>query len=1053
MKLRNLIAVAACLFLGIGIVIYASRVASYYNGTRLELGRVKLSHVDEATAQRLRDLPNNVLATYYVSPRVEMPSHLRQLERQVTDLLEAFRVASEGSFDYQILDPHETEVPIDGQVKSNAEAKYAARQGIAPFRVRSVKQDSWSEETIWSSLTMSYGAYSPAIINGLSREHLPRLAATILAHLDQMEAPERPTVALSAPPGFSKLETELRKLADVERFQFESGTSIPANSDLLFWVRPEVVDAAVLREVDRYLASGRSIVFAGSMQRVQSGARTPDDQFLPAAFQAEPSDYDAAALLGHFGLRPTPGLICDERSYTYVEGDVRTNIPFLIRCIAPNQRFGLVLKGQPNGTLMFEAPTTFDELPEVLSDRGWTPEVLAHTSDETWHQPLPSGPSDAKDLTKATGTTLSRQALITLLRPSDSWRGSVVAMASASSLRDDLIHADGFAHRRLVDVLVRNLADDDRLVINRTSQTLPEALPELTNIERLKWRTVTVFLIPAALLLLALVRGAFGARSRRQLPIGKSGVRTSVLVVAVFIVGLVVIRLAGNLSLRADWTENGLNQLASTTAELARETGSQSPLVAEIFLSKSESLPPNMRRSAAKLDQLLGDLRRAGANVKRTLIDPSQLTSDERDALQEAGIRPKRMTSREEGATTVRTIYSVMRLSGNFDGAARSELLNLTNSTAFDDLEFRVAFALWRLKTGRTPRIAFASDTPRLSPAEAHMDYQLKGGFAPAGDDPYGAARMSLHDVGFEILHVNPREPDLSGEFDALVWLQPRRNASAMIDALANYMHRGGRALLCAQHYNLQARQYRGTNFDTVYWPQPQSPDIDRLWFPELGIDLVRTVLFDELKTSRTIETQVNRNADNRDYELQTSALPFLIRASTANFGDDPVMNGIGDLSFIWGNHIDWDSDRLRELNIQVEPLIKSSERTWSFDWQGGYLPQEVFEGFPTADSESVKRLPERTLAARFTGQFPLPVEPLGEGLTASVSDAPAAPGELVLVGNSEMFKNGLLLGPEFRADTFLINAVADLVLPPNLASIAGRRQVARGLDYMDGDE
>ncbi|MFT5286416.1 MAG: hypothetical protein ACI8TQ_002585, partial [Planctomycetota bacterium] len=41
----------------------------------------------------------------------------------------------------------------------------------------------------------------------------------------------------------------------------------------------------------------------------------------------------------------------------------------------------------------------------------------------------------------------------------------------------------------------------------------------------------------------------------------------------------------------------------------------------------------------------------------------------------------------------------------------------------------------------------------------------------------------------------------------------------------------------------------------------------------------------------------------------------------------------------------------------------------------------------------------------------------------------------------------------EFRADTFLINAVADLVLPPNLASIAGRRQVARGLDYMDGDE
>ena len=43
---------------------------------------------------------------------------------------------------------------------------------------------------------------------------------------------------------------------------------------------------------------------------------------------------------------------------------------------------------------------------------------------------------------------------------------------------------------------------------------------------------------------------------------------------------------------------------------------------------------------------------------------------------------------------------------------------------------------------------------------------------------------------------------------------------------------------------------------------------------------------------------------------------------------------------------------------------------------------------------------------------FPLPVEPLGEDLSQPAIDSPPKPGELVMVGNSEMFKNDLLLGP-----------------------------------------
>jgi len=1065
MKSRNALSIALLTLLGVGIVIYASRIAGYMHGSRIELGRVKYSQVDAETAERLRALPENILATYYVSPRAEMPSELRRLERHVTDLLEAYRLASEGTFEYQILDPH-TEAdpnapPDHGQAHGTEEARYAARQGIAPFRVRSVAKDSWSEKTIWSSLTIAYGAYPPAILNGLTAEHLPRLSATILAHLDQMEEPRQPVVALSAPAGFDSLAVELGQAATVERFSFESGESIPLDTDLFFWVQPSVVDREILREVDLYLASGRSIVVAGSAQEVQSGSTSLQGEFRPEIYQARESAFDAETLFAHFGLRATTGLVCDESSMTFRrgegEGATVTRLPFLVRCIAPNQRFGLVLTGQPNGTLLFEAPTTCNADPDTLSLRGWSAEVLAHTSDETWVTALPTGVSDSNELTPESGTRISRQPLITLLRPTEPLRGSVVVMASASPLRDDLIGAEGFAHRRLVDVLVRNLASDDRLVLNSTEFALPEALPELSGAQRFQWRLAAILLLPALLCLLAFARGSF--RLGRTASDRSSKLRLAATSIAVFLVGALVVRLADTVPLRFDWTEDNLNQLAVATESLAEQVGESGELRAEVFLSSRDKLSPELRRAAEQLDDLLSDLDRAGADLQLERTDPGELDASERDQLAAEGIEAQRVTSREEGVTTVRTIYSALRLSQEVDGVERTEVITLPDANAFEALEFRVAFALWRLQTGRRPVVAFASDTPRLSPAEAHMDYQLKGLFAPVGEDVYSAARETLRDVGFEILHINPREPEFSGPFDALVWIQPRRDATLMIDAMARYLHRGGRTFLAAQHFNMQARQYRGTNFDTVYWPQPQSPDLDKYWLPELGIHLSRTIFLDELKTSQSLETQVNRDAAQRDYEEQASALPFLIRASAANYGSDPIMRGVGDLAFIWGNHIEWDAARLEELGLAASPLISSSERSWIFDWTGGYVPREALAGYPDEDSEALKRLPRSTLAARFSGSFPLPVTPIlpeVEGQTwpdLGLQTSAPAPGELLLVGNSEMFKNERLLGPEFRADHLLLNSVADLVLPSDLAAVANRRRVARGFDFLSGEE
>ncbi len=1059
MRKKHLLLLALFLALGLGVASSAARIAGHYRGARLEVGRVRPSQVDAETRARLAALTDDVLATYYVSPRAEMPSELRRLEDQVTDVLAALEHASDGRFRYRILDPHAAEEvePVDGQAQPEVApevARYAARQGIAPFRVRSITADAWSEKTIWSSLTLALGAHPPVVLNGVVSEHVPRLQATLVAHLDQMEEPRLPVVALAAPAGFERFAQELTRTAKVVRVdpaELAQGRAIPLESDVLFWLDPGAIDAGVLRELDRYLASGRSVVAAGHLFAPRFG---PDR----SSFRLEPSGFDAATLWGHFGLRPVAGLVCDANSVVERRGadDAGTPVPFLVRCIAPQQRFGLVMRGMPNGTLLFETPTPFALDGEVLADKGWTPEVLATSSDGTWVEP--AAPhlgelGDVRALGPERGVAVSRQPLAVLLAPADPWRGSLVALASAACFRDDWLGAEGVAHRRLHEVLVKNLASDDRLVKNSSEAARPEPVPELGARQRVLWRALCIFLVPALLAATAVLRGnlrgagrAFGRVARGSRPAMVLGLGLGL----ALCVCLVFVRATEFIPWRLDWTADGLNRLAGETVELARAARGANATSVELFVSRRAKLPPALRPAVDRLDDLFADLERAGAELTLTRVHPEEEPVEARERWLAEGIAPVRTSSREEGVTTVRSVYCALRLSSK----GRSETLAFPDAAAFEELEFRVAFALWRLQSGRSPTLLFASDTPRLSPAEAHMDYQVKGLFAPVGQDPFSTARALLEQTGFVVQHVNPRAPELPADFDALLWFQPRREARPMIRAASQALHQGGKVLLAVQHFKLQARQYRGANFATVYWPQPQTPDVDLYLLPELGIELVREVLFDELKTRRRLETQVNRDSARRDYEDQDSALPFQIRASAANFADDPLTRGLGDLAFTWGNHIRWDEAKLAELGIAARPVVFTSERAWSFDWKGGYLPREVLGERPAAEGEGVSLLAREPLVVRFTGDFPR-VEPLGdapaeEAPAPALPERPAAPGELVLVGASEPFGDGALFDPDFRADHLLVQAAAHLALPAELAAVAGRRRVARGFDYVD---
>jgi len=1101
-KGRERLALLLVLVLGGWCALLAARVAGHERSARAELGRFKLTQLEPATRARLDALQDRVLLTFYVSGRAAMPSSMATFERDATDLMEALAAASRGKLAFQVADPGADE----------AIAHFAAAAGAAPIRVRSVERDGYSEKTVWSALSIAYGSHPPVTINGLLPERLPRLQSLLVAELDQLEAPRRPVIALAAPAGYDELAAALATRGEVQRVDLDAGAPFPERADLLLWMDPSRVDSARVRELELFLQGGRSAIVAGSEHALVQPV-TVDARGEPLLSFRATGDAGAALLSG-FGLSPVPGVTCDQWVESLTVDGRQFGLPCVFRSIAPNQDFR-TFRGQPNGHLLFSVPTPFRLDAGRLAARGFTAELLASSSDATWIVPQPGAPLPLSQLGAEHGQLAPRQPLLVALRPTDPWGGLLVAAAASTPFRDGELRRAGYAHEALLAVLLDDLVNDARLVQSRVGLDRPAPLPELSAGSRAFWRALCVLLFPAVLLLAAglvsrgrpavrpAVRRAPIAPGWQAAPAGEAHaspgaraamqramtahsavpapptpgwkLRAALLGGGGALAALVIVYAARSGGAQADFSADRLNELSPTTADLAARATGADALVAELWFSPRDRLPPALRPGLSRLTDMLRELQRAGAALDVQVMLPEDLDAAGRAALAAEGIAPVDVTTRDGEVTSVRSVWCSLRLrrAGGGGVPARATVLPFPDAQSLQPLEFRLAFALWRLRTGREPLVGFASDAPRLSAAEAHELYQKRGLIPPQGSDVYALARAAVESWDFRVVHVNPREGALlSSRLDALVWLQPRRPIGEMLQQTVEYLHGGGQVLIAVQHFAMQSRQFPGLAFKLQYWPQPQSADIDTLYFPDLGVELVREPLFDELMAALPL-TSMLYEGDSRDVTTMDAALPFFLRVPSANHdGESPVMRNLGDQVLPFASALRLDETLLAQHGLRARTLMTTSPHSWSLAWGGGAIPDDLIAG-PPRDEHGTQvwrgRLP---LAVELTGQFPLPAErlaPVPEVRDASGAPLdpqppappyppadlpPAVPGRLLLLGDSELFKNQRMLDPTFRADHLLLNAVASLALPPELApglaEVATRRAVARGFELLD---
>ena len=1007
-----------CFALLLGISVYSGRILEPLGGAEIDLVGLSPSSLTSETRDFVERLDGRLAITFFISQQERMPSHLKAVERDVRALLTALRVAAPDRIHTRVLYPESS---------GAAGIAYAARKKVSPISVRRIQRDEHNEEKVWTALLLAYEKQAEVVIPAIEDAHLPHLEEWVLAHLRALISPKQPSFAFAASQQaeFEEFPQFLSQHGPVVQIDLDRSPFIPPDTDMLFWLEPQRVTNQHIRQLQRYLASGRTAILAGSTYTPSYHSKGDS-----VVYRMQTKSSAWTHLLRPFGLRPLPDLLMDRNAGTLPvhlqDGSVRDiEAPFHLRNLPAFRDFRR-FRTPARGGISFVAASPLEVDPKRALQAGYKTQVVATTTEHAWIHELSADPLTSANLTPV--LTVPKQNLMVLLSPHDPWAGSLVIMASASAFRKGMLRQPGYGHSVLLTDLVRTFASSDRLIRTAVNRHEPLELPPLSLETRLVWRAITIGVFPVILLGYGLWRQKHSAngsvlRTLRDLPWSKT-----IFASIAFFLALVTGALATYTHIDIDLTADSINTPTKRIVDILTEV--RADLKAEYVVSPRAQLPNQLKSIIPRVVRPF-----ATSGIELDVVHPEHLLESTVVKMEKNGMRPFEVEQVRRDTIVSQSVWSGLQLTYNGRVAFIPRLDDRTSL----HVDFLTAAAVKRLQGHKRPVISVVSDLPRLSPAEALEDYQKKGLSAPTGTDVYSHLKRLLADYGYEVQHVNPRYPHLAINSDVVLWMQPRRDSGEIILQLSRYLASGGTAIVALQHFNIQQRQYRGTGFQTVYWPQPQFQDYDR-YLRLFGIEQVRQVLMDRTRHHLQLDTQVNRSAI-REYNAQEVALPFLIRTVNGSYNThSPITSNLGDLLFIWGNTFDLSA--LPE-SIRANVLINTSTDAWSFAWKGGWLPPESLTPPNTL-------LGAQPLAVDLRGHFPeahFIKDDDGRSQLAALRGG-THEGRLILVGSSEMFKNDYLQRTRFDHSQLLLNLMANAAYGNDMSLLQSRNRQNRGFAY-----
>lgn len=373
-------------------------------------------------------------------------------------------------------------------------------------------------------------------------------------------------------------------------------------------------------------------------------------------------------------------------------------------------------------------------------------------------------------------------------------------------------------------------------------------------------RDVLYFLSTAGLFLAL----AYARVARERLSVLRGAYRRLRLGVAVIVAGVLVLNLlGGRMRGRLDLTADNLYTLSDGTREVLGELDD----LVTIRLFVSKELPPEVNLTLRDVRDLLADFEGASngrVNVVEAYPDASEEVADEAGSF---GIRPIQFNVlRGDELQVKRGWFGLAVLY-----ADQSEVIPVLNRT--DDLEYRLASAVWTMTTEEKPGIAFAT------------------GFGARSGFEFGAFREMLGER-FEILSrsltgdsLPPFPPD---SFQVVVVAGPREPMSeAAVSTLRDYLDGGGAALILVDGNEINPQ---------MPVAQPVQTGLEPL-LQEYGVRVASGIVYDLRSNERVSLGQRGIFTYIAPYALWPRVLPAE--------EEHPTTRGLDALSLAWASPLE----------------------------------------------------------------------------------------------------------------------------------------------------
>ena len=219
--------------------------------TRIDLTQSKAFSISEVSRNLFRDIPDQVLVSYYISPRL---AALSPIPSQIEDLLYEYAAYGRGRIRVTVVDPE----------KAAAEGQRIDQLGIVPQQIQVVEQNEQSVATVYTGIVLSYLS---------SREIVPvawdptNLEYELTRRIQRLVSGKKSMVGFLFGREEMNLSSDMNYVASrlSESYAVQElprGEDIPSDVSVLFVFGGKDLDEVSLYPVDRYIMRGGKALIA-----------------------------------------------------------------------------------------------------------------------------------------------------------------------------------------------------------------------------------------------------------------------------------------------------------------------------------------------------------------------------------------------------------------------------------------------------------------------------------------------------------------------------------------------------------------------------------------------------------------------------------------------------------------------------------------------------------------------------------------------------------------------------------------------------------------------